>query len=118
MIEPMPATSAPPRPCEPEPLAVRASDAARLIGVSLRFLRGLDSSARIPREIRLKRAKIWSVKELRDWLAAGAPDRDTPAFYRRWTLGFLRLVQLLNRNRRLDPFRETCHSYLLKVYEH
>ena len=53
-----------------EPLAVRGDEAARLAGVSPRRWRGLDASARIPRGIRLGRAKVWSVDELRRWLAA------------------------------------------------
>ena len=58
------------------PLAVRAAEAARLIGVKSRHFRALDSSARLPRGLRLGRAKIWRVDELRAWLAAGCPSRD------------------------------------------
>jgi predicted DNA-binding transcriptional regulator AlpA len=59
-----------------EPLAVRGDEAARLAGISPRLWRGLDSAAKVPRGVRLGRAKVWIVAELRDWLAAGAPSRD------------------------------------------
>lgn len=59
-----------------EPLAVDAAEAARLLGISLRHLRGLDASGRLPRPIRLGRAVRWSVAELREWLAAACPARD------------------------------------------
>ncbi len=58
------------------PLALRGDDAALMIGVSPRHFRALDSSGRIPRGIRLGKAKVWGVAELTAWLAAGGPPRD------------------------------------------
>lgn len=37
---------------------------------------GLNSSGRIPRPIHLGRRTLWSVEELRVWVAAGSPGRD------------------------------------------
>jgi hypothetical protein len=59
-----------------KPLAVRGKGAARLIGVGDRHFRAMDSAGRVPRGMRLGRAKIWSVQELSAWLAAGCPCRD------------------------------------------
>lgn len=58
-----------------EPLAVDAETAAALFGVSARHWWALHSSGRCPMPIRFGRAVRWNVAELRDWLAAGAPER-------------------------------------------
>ena len=58
-------------------LLVNAQEAARLAGISERHWWALHSSGRIgPRPIALGRAKRWSVRELENWIAAGAPGRD------------------------------------------
>ena len=56
-------------------LAVDAKEAAHMLSVSVRHLRALNSSGRLPRSIRFGRAVRWRVDELRAWLAAGAPER-------------------------------------------
>jgi predicted DNA-binding transcriptional regulator AlpA len=59
-----------------EPLAVDAAGAATLLGISERHFWAQHSAGKVPRPaLRLGRAVRWSVAELRDWLAAGCPER-------------------------------------------
>jgi predicted DNA-binding transcriptional regulator AlpA len=58
-------------------LAVDAKRLAALIGIGLRTVRTLDAAGQLPRAIPLGGRKLWYVDEIRDWLAAGAPDRVT-----------------------------------------
>ena len=61
-----------------EPLLLSARDVAALLGVSLRTVRAMDSSGRIPEPIRLSPGCVrWRHAEVCDWAAAGAPDRQT-----------------------------------------
>jgi len=60
---------------EPEPLAIDAAEVGKLFGVSERHVWAMNSRGRLPRPIRLGRAVRWRVAELRDWLAAGCPER-------------------------------------------
>ncbi len=58
------------------PLAVDADGLADLLMCSKRHIRRLDAEALIPRGFRLGgRCKRWRVDEIREWLAAGSPDR-------------------------------------------
>lgn len=57
------------------PLMIRAPEAARLLGISLRHLKSLNSSGRLPGPIRLGKAACWRVEELRQWVEAGCPER-------------------------------------------
>jgi len=57
-------------------VAVDGRGAARAHGVSFSFWKKLDSSGRVPRAVRLGRRKVWPVRELEEWLAAGAPARE------------------------------------------
>lgn len=50
---------------------------ARLLECSARHVERLDCAGKIPAPVRLGRAKRWNLAELREWLAAGAPDRLT-----------------------------------------
>ncbi len=57
-------------------LAVDANCLARLLCLSVRSVRTLDAMGRLPQPLALGlRAKRWSVREIQDWLDAGAPDR-------------------------------------------
>ena len=58
-------------------LALSADGLAQMLGVSLRHVRRMDSSAKLPRPIRLGASVRWTVAEIEAWLAAGAPDRRT-----------------------------------------
>jgi len=65
-------------PITPERLALTAKDAAALLGISRAQLWKLHSSGKIPMPVRLgTKAPRWRVDELREWLAAGCPDRQT-----------------------------------------
>lgn len=56
---------------------LRASDAARLCRVSLRTWRAWDATGKVPQPVRIGRAVFWRLEELRSWVAAGCPDRET-----------------------------------------
>lgn len=56
-------------------LLVSAKDASQLCGKSLRTWRSWDSAGRIPRPVRIGRATLWRVDELRAWVEAGCPSR-------------------------------------------
>jgi len=58
-------------------LALSATDLAYRLGVSLRHIRRMDSSGKLPRPIKLGASVRWPVAEIEQWLAAGAPDRRT-----------------------------------------
>jgi predicted DNA-binding transcriptional regulator AlpA len=60
---------------ELERWALDADDVARLLNVSKRHVAALNSSGRLPRPIKLGRRTVWVADELREWLAAGAPER-------------------------------------------
>jgi len=58
------------------PLTVDAEGLAGLLGISLRTVRKLNASARLPRPVSLGRRRLWSVREIESWLEKGAPGRD------------------------------------------
>ncbi|MFO0875485.1 MAG: hypothetical protein U0575_16170 [Phycisphaerales bacterium] len=55
--------------------------------MSLRHWRALDASGRVPRAIRLGRRALWSLDDLRAWVAAGSPPRDRWEALRTRSLG-------------------------------
>jgi len=57
------------------PLLLTAKQAAAICGRSLRTWRSWDSGGRIPRPVRIGRATLWRVSELKEWVAAGCPRR-------------------------------------------
>lgn len=61
------------------PFAVESKAAARLCGVSRAHWMKLVGTGRAPQGLRLGRRRVWSVRELRAWLDAGAPSVE------RWT---------------------------------
>jgi predicted DNA-binding transcriptional regulator AlpA len=69
-------TATVPPPTDTAPLAVDSHGAARLIGVSESGWRILVSAGRVPPGFRLGRRRLWSVAELQNWIAAGAPSAD------------------------------------------
>ncbi len=61
---------------DPEKLALPPKEAAALLGISRAQFFKLHAAGRLPAPVYLgTRAPRWLVAELRDWLAAGAPDR-------------------------------------------
>jgi len=66
-----------PAPTEPiAPLAVDATKAAKLIGVSTAHFWVMLASGQIPPGFRLGRRRLWAVAELQAWILAGAPTAD------------------------------------------
>ena len=57
-------------------LLVDSTEAARLCGISRTMWWSLHSSGRVPAPVRLGRRTLWSVDELRGWIAAGCPARE------------------------------------------
>lgn len=60
-----------------EGLLLKAPAAAVLCSVSLRTWRAWDAAGRIPLPVRVGRSTFWRADELRAWIAAGCPDRET-----------------------------------------
>jgi predicted DNA-binding transcriptional regulator AlpA len=62
----------------PEQQAANAKDSAHICGISRAQFFKLHSMGRVPAPVRLgSRAPRWIIAELRAWLAAGCPDRET-----------------------------------------
>jgi predicted DNA-binding transcriptional regulator AlpA len=56
-------------------LALSAKDAAELLGISRAQFWKLHAAGKVPQPVYLgTKAPRWRASELRDWLAAGAPD--------------------------------------------
>ncbi len=63
---------------ETDPLVATDSELAQLLGVSPRHIWNLDRNGKIgPSPVYLGKSRRWSREEVRQWLAAGAPDRET-----------------------------------------
>ena len=60
-----------------EPLCVDAKGLAALLKLGLRTVRTLDRAGKLPRPVRIGGRVLWRTEELRAWLTAGAPDRET-----------------------------------------
>lgn len=58
-------------------LLANTRELAKMLGVSVRHVERLDSSGRLPKSLRLGRAKRWVVDDIKAWLRAGCPDRRT-----------------------------------------
>ena len=55
--------------------ALSAEELAERLGLSLRHVRRLDATGKLPRPLKLGGSVRWLVKEINRWLEAGAPDR-------------------------------------------
>jgi predicted DNA-binding transcriptional regulator AlpA len=60
-----------------QPLLVDVKVVARMLGRCERSIWRYDAAGKIPRPIDLMGAKKWRLKELRRWVGAGCPDRET-----------------------------------------
>jgi predicted DNA-binding transcriptional regulator AlpA len=58
-------------------ILMTAPQAAALLGRSLRTWRVWDAAGKIPRAIRIGRSTFWRPEELKAWVAARCPDRET-----------------------------------------
>jgi prophage regulatory protein len=58
------------------PFVVDARRLARLLCAGLRTVRCWDTAGKLPAPLRIGGRVVWRVDEIRDWLAAGAPNRD------------------------------------------
>jgi predicted DNA-binding transcriptional regulator AlpA len=59
-----------------EPLLLDSFGASKLLGISRSHLMALRSSGRVPSPVKLGNRTLWSVSELRNWIAAGTPRRE------------------------------------------
>jgi predicted DNA-binding transcriptional regulator AlpA len=57
------------------PLVYDTVGLGQALGLSDRTVRRLDAAGKIPRALRVGGSKRWRLDEIRDWLAAGCPDR-------------------------------------------
>ncbi len=82
---PLRLTSAPParkRRRALKPIAVDARGLTQLLPFGLRTIRTMDAAGKLPKPIRVGTRVLWRVAEIRAWLAADAPDRQTWAAIR------------------------------------
>jgi predicted DNA-binding transcriptional regulator AlpA len=59
-----------------EQLLLTAYEAAGICSVSVRNWRIWDSAGKVPRPIRIGRARLWRLAELHAWVAASCPRRE------------------------------------------
>ena len=59
------------------PLVVDARSLAALLCSGVRTVRTWDAAGKLPQPIRIGGRVVWRVEEIRAWLDAGAPDRET-----------------------------------------
>jgi predicted DNA-binding transcriptional regulator AlpA len=59
------------------PLVVDARRLARLLCAGIRTVRTWDAAGKLPAPCRIGGRVLWRVAEIRAWLTAGAPDRET-----------------------------------------
>lgn len=62
---------------ESEPLALDVRGVAALLNCSPRHVWGMNAAGKMPAPLRLGRSVRWRREEIGQWLAAGAPDRET-----------------------------------------
>ena len=59
------------------PLVADARRLAKLLCAGVRTVRTWDAAGKLPAPIRIGGRVVWRVREIRAWLAAGAPNRET-----------------------------------------
>ena len=59
----------------PDPQTLNAKDSALFVGYSQRHWSLLVSRGQTPAPLKVGKWPRWSIDELREWLAAGAPDQ-------------------------------------------
>jgi predicted DNA-binding transcriptional regulator AlpA len=73
--EPVTQAPAPAEPIGEPSLLIDAEDLARLLSVSLRHVRRMDSADELPRPLRLGGSVRWRAEEIRRWVESGCPVR-------------------------------------------
>jgi predicted DNA-binding transcriptional regulator AlpA len=58
-------------------LVLTAAEAAEMFQKSVRTWRNWDITGKIPKPMRIGRSIYWQPEELKAWVAAGCPDRET-----------------------------------------
>ncbi len=58
-----------------KPLLADAAEVGEMLVLSVRTIRRLDCSGKLPRPVRIGGAVRWLVADIEAWLAAGCPDR-------------------------------------------
>ena len=71
------AVSHPPADTAASPLVVDARRLAAMLCAGIRTVRTWDAAGRLPAPLRIGGRVVWRSDEIRAWLAAGAPDRET-----------------------------------------
>jgi len=66
----------PPKPTD-TPLTVDAKRLAAMLDIGLRTVRTHDAAGKLPKPVKVGGRVLWILDEIREWLAAGAPDRAT-----------------------------------------
>jgi predicted DNA-binding transcriptional regulator AlpA len=59
------------------PLVVDARHLAAMLCAGIRTVRTWDAAGKLPAPVRIGGRVVWRVSEIRAWLDAGAPDRET-----------------------------------------
>ncbi len=83
MADVLPIRSAHPDPAPPaapartEPLLTDARGLASMLAVSIRTVRTWDAGGRLPDPVRVGGSVRWRLDEIRLWIDAGCPDRET-----------------------------------------
>jgi predicted DNA-binding transcriptional regulator AlpA len=63
-------------PPEAYAMLLTKADLARELRCSIKSIDRADNSGRLPRAVRIGRAKRWSRQAILQWIAAGCPDRE------------------------------------------
>ncbi len=61
----------------PKSQTFTANDLSVILGTSLRTIRTMDASGKLPKGLKLGRLRKWSRSDIEAWLQAGCPDRMT-----------------------------------------
>lgn len=71
-----------PPPADPVPLLADARRLAPLLNIGIRTLRTWNSAGKLPEPLRIEGKVLWRLDEIKAWLDAGAPNRETWAAIR------------------------------------
>lgn len=72
----IPVADPPAAPAAP-PLVVDARRLAAMLCAGVRTVRTWDAAGKLPKPLKIGGRVVWLVSEIRAWLDAGAPDRET-----------------------------------------